>query len=111
MRRFRPRPYWGIRINRRGVRPYAGIGCWTLCLAAALVLAAALALGCGAQAPVYEPHRQKLEAMIPKSATEVRLLGNGWAAWRMGIDGREAYGHYYEGRTGEPSFTWRWATE
>lgn len=31
--RFRPRPYGGIRLTRRGVRPYAGVGCWTLVLA------------------------------------------------------------------------------
>jgi hypothetical protein len=27
MRKFRVRPYYGVRINRRGLRPYAGIGC------------------------------------------------------------------------------------
>jgi hypothetical protein len=43
-RNFRFRPYYGIRINRRGIRPYAGIGCLALAAFAFAAVLLALAL-------------------------------------------------------------------
>ncbi|MEW5883168.1 MAG: hypothetical protein AB1725_02960 [Armatimonadota bacterium] len=38
--RYGPRPYFGLRLTRRGLRPYAGIGCWALALGVAVAAAA-----------------------------------------------------------------------